>query len=94
MAFKNAEQIASEMIATMKFLTKGKIDPFDHRPVGDDRYYFVPRNDVTVNNGAQVARTIRKVVKPMVAQFADEAVAHFAMPRASHDERDAFKKTF
>ena len=94
MAFKTPAQIAAEMVATAKFLTKGKIDPFDHRPVGDDRYYFPVRGDVTVNNGAQVAREIRKIAKPMVVQFAEEAIAHFAMPRATHDARDAFKKTF
>lgn len=95
MAFKTPEQIATEMIASAQFLNKGKVDPFDHCPVVVPRFYFPVRADVNVNNGAKVAAAIKAICKnPAKVEAAMEAVAHFAMPRATHDERDAFKQTF
>ena len=95
MTFTTPKQISEQMVKAAVFLTKGKVDPFDHCPVVEPRFYFEPRNDVTVRNAAQVVAEIRNVCKnPAKVTAAVEAVAHFAMPRATHMERDAFKKTF
>ena len=95
MAFKTVDQIAAEMVASAQFLNKGKVDPFDHCPVVVPRFYFPVRSDVTIANGAKVAAAVKAICKnPAKVEAAMEAIAHFAMPRGSHDDRDGFKKSF